>query len=359
MAKNKAVRIILIFGLFVLSHGIVSAQATTPPPQTFSTTIYFDHTTYLSNDGPLTSAAKNNFFAFRRAYFTYENKINDNLKFRFRYDADNTANLTSVDVKTGSTKKDDKFRPFIKHLYLDYAGLLPNSSLKIGMTPTLTFEMAEARWGYRSVAKTLVDGYKDITGVEIDANSADIGANLTGSLAKYVRYGVMFYNGAGYSHAESDKYKKIAGNVQLIPVAGLSIVGYMDYEKQDKDNSATAYKVDGFIEMVKNLVLGAEYVVYKNDKYLTADEEKYDVSGLSIFGRYIFNPDVFSLFARFDSYEPNSQVGDDEMSLVIAGLDWAPFHKSIKFQPNIWFTSYSNSEKKNDVVFNFTFFMSF
>jgi len=353
MAGMTSIRILLALGLVLLGAGMVSAQ------QTFNTTIYFDYTNYLSNNGPVTSAPKNSFFTFRRGYFTYENKINDNLKFRFRYDADNTANLTSVDVKTGSTKKDDKFRPFIKHLYLDYAGLLPNSSLKIGMTPTLTFEMAEARWGYRSVAKTLLDGYKDITGVEIDASSADIGASLTGSLAKYVRYGVMFYNGAGYSHPEGDKYKKIAGNIQLIPVAGLSVVGYLDYEKQDGDNSATTYKLDGYLEMVKNLVFGAEYFVYNNDKNLTADEAHYDVSGLSLFGRYTFKPDVFSLFARFDKYEPNSKIKDDEMSLVIAGLDWAPVHKSMKFQPNIWFTSYSNSEKKNDIILNLTFFLSF
>jgi hypothetical protein len=327
--------------------------------QTFNTTVYFDYSTYLSKDGPVTSAAKNNYFAFRRAYFTYENKINDNLKFRFRYDADNTANLTSVDIKTSSTKKDDKLRPFVKHLYLDYAGLLPNSSLKIGMTPTLTFEMAEARWGYRSVAKTLLDGYKDITGVEIDASSADVGASLTGSLARYVRYGIMFYNGAGYSHAEGDKYKKIAGNIQLIPAAGLSIVGYMDYEKQDKDNSAKTYKLDGYLEMVKNLVVGTEYFLYQNDKSITTDQIRYDVSGFSMFGRYSFEPDVFSLFARFDRYEPNSKVSNDEMSLVITGLDWAPFNRSMKLQPNVWFTSYANSAKKNDVIFNLTFFLSF
>jgi hypothetical protein len=93
MANKTAVRIILVLGLLVLSQGIVSAQPTTPPPQTFSTTIYFDYTNSLSKGGPVTSAGKNSFFAFRRAYFTYENKINDNLKFRFRFDADNTANL--------------------------------------------------------------------------------------------------------------------------------------------------------------------------------------------------------------------------------------------------------------------------
>lgn len=346
---------------FVLGFALVALMGAQGlfAQQSFKTTIYFDYTTYLSNAGPVTSSAKDNFFKFRRAYFNYENKINDKLKFRFRYDADNTANITSVDFGKASTKTDDKFRPFIKHLFLDYSGLLPNSSLKIGMTETLTFGAAEARWGYRSVAKTLMDGYKDITGVSIDASSADLGVSLTGRMAKFARYGVMFTNGAGYSHAESDKYKKIAGHLHLLPVAGISVVGYLDYEKQDKDNSAMTYKVDGFIEMVRNLVLGAEYFVYKNDKNMTVDETNYDVSGLSIFGRYIFKPDVFSLFARYDHYEPNNKVGDNEMNLVIAGLDWAPVHKSMKVQPNIWIRSYADSDKKNDLIFNLTFFLSF
>lgn len=206
MARNTAVRTLLIFGLVLLSAGMMSAQ------QTFNTTIYFDYTNYLSKGGPVTSAAKNNFFAFRRAYFTYENKINDNLKFRFRYDADNTA-----------------------------------------MT----------------------------------------------------------------------------------------------------------YKLDGYFEMIRNLIIGAEYFLYKNDKYLTNDEVRYDVSGLSLFGRCFLKADVISLFARFDRYEPNSKTSDDEMSLVIAGLDWAPVHKSMRLQPNVWIRSYPDSEKKNDVVFNFTFFLSF
>ena len=353
MARNTTVRVLLIVGLTVLSAGMISAQ------QTFNTTIYFDYTGYLSKYGPVTSSVKNNYFSFRRAYFTYENKINDNLKFRFRYDADNTANLTSIDLKTGSTKRDDKLRPFIKHLFVDYAGLLPNSSLKIGMIPTLTFETAEQKWGYRSVAKTLLDGYKDVTGVEIDASSADIGASMIGSTSKYIRYGLMFYNGAGYSHPETDKFKKFAGSLQLIPLAGLSVNAYMDYESQDGNNSATTYKVDGYFEMVKNVVVGTEYFVYRNDTYLTVAKERYDVSGFSLFGRYTFGPDVCSLFARFDRYEPNSKVSDDEMSLAIAGLDWAPFHKSMKLQPNIWYVTYANSAKKDDVIFNLTFFLSF
>jgi hypothetical protein len=353
MARKAGIKSLMLLGLVFLGTGIASAQ------QTFNTTIYLDYTSYLSSNGPVTSNPKDNFFAFRRAYFTYENKINDNLKFRFRYDADNAANLTSVDLKSGSTKKDDKLRPFIKHLYFEYSNLLPNSALKVGMIETIQYKIAEDRWGYRSIAKTLMDGFKDFTGVEVDAPSADIGASLTGSMTKYVRYGVMFYNGSGYSHAENDKYKKIAGNVQLIPVAGLSVVGYIDYEKQDNDNAARTYKLDGYFEMVKNLVVGTEYFVYRNDTYKTADMVRYDVSGFSLFGRYSLTPDYFSLFARFDSYEPNTQVSDDGMNLVIAGLDWAPFHKSMKLQPNVWFVSYANSAKKDDVIFNLTFFLGF
>jgi hypothetical protein len=331
--------------------------------QTFGTTIYFDWTRYLSDNGPLTTAPpntpsfKNDFFAFRRAYFTYENKINDNLKFRFRYDADNTANLTSVD-SAFKTKKDDKLRPFVKHIYLEYANLVPRSVLRVGMTETLTFKPAEERWGYRSVAKTLVDGFKDITGVEIDATSADLGVSFTGSVNKYLRYGLMISNGSHYSHVETDGWKKLMAQATVVPVAGFSLVGYWDYEKQAEGKDAQTYKLDGLFEMVKGLVLGAEYFVYQNDLYL-AGTDRFDVSGFSLFGRYAIQPDKLNAFARFDSYEPNSKVDKDQKTLIIAGLDWAPWHSSIKFQPNIWIYSYQDSAKKNDLIFNMTFFMSF
>ena len=94
--------------LVTLTAAGLLAQTTTPPPQTFSTTIYLDYRYFLSTSGPLTlkpatdtTAYLSNQFLFRRAYFTYENKINNNLKFRFRLDADNTANVTGVSL-TGS-----------------------------------------------------------------------------------------------------------------------------------------------------------------------------------------------------------------------------------------------------------------
>lgn len=377
--------------LLTLPTAGLLAQTTTPPSRTFSTTIYLDYRYFLSNSGPLTvkpasdtTAYLNNQFVFRRAYFTYDNKINDNLKFRFRLDADNTANVTGVALSgtspTVSTSKDDKLRPFMKNLYFEWSDfLLSNQTLQVGMEETLTFKLAEDRWNYRSVAKTITDGYKDITGVDIDATSADIGVSLQGSVAKQFRYGIQVVNGGGYTHVESDKYKKFEGNIQVVPLAGFSLVGYLDYERQEyranplglTSPKAVTYKVDSFFEMVKGLILGAEWFVYRNDLYqtlnlATQEQKRFNVSGWSVFGRYNLVPDKLNAFARFDSYIPNSLDRARDMNLTIVGLDWAPIHSSLKLQPNVWIYNYTNGTRYNaaaakntDVVFNLTFFMSF
>jgi hypothetical protein len=404
MGKRQKLILSLVFGALVLPLAGLLAQTTTPPPQTFSTTIYLDYRYFLSSAGPITLkptdptvAYLSNQFVFRRAYFTYENKINDNLKFRFRLDADNTANVTGVSltgtpVSGTSLSKDDKLRPFMKHLYFEWSNfLIANHTLRVGMEETLTFKLAEDRWNYRSVAKTITDGYKDITGVDIRATSADIGVSYQGSFVKYFRYGLQVTNGAAYSHAENDKYKKLSANLQLVPVAGFSVVGYIDCERQMYKSSisgvppdqvpaqpaATTYKLDAYFEMVKGLVLAGEWFVYKNDlNWYTppgGTVAKYDISGWSVFGRYALVPDKLNAFARYDSYTPNNHFVSTaglskakDMTLMIVGLDWAPMHSSLKLQPNIWLTHYKDGTQykatatsNSDLAFNLTFFMSF
>jgi len=353
--KKMSVLIVLT----VLAAGFSAfAQTTTPPPQTFGTTVYFDYTTFVTTDGYLTSNSLTNKFHFRRAYFTYENKISDSLKFRFRFDADNTANITSVDFTNKKTKFDDKLRPFMKHLYLEWSNDFLQSKVNVGMIETLAFKLAEDRWGYRSVAKTLLDGYKDITGVEVDATSADIGVSWKGTLLRQLRFGLAVHNGSAYSHAETDKFKKFSGYLQFVPAAGLNIVGYLDYEKQTDSKKAVTTKVDVLFDMISNLNVSFEWFSYKNETYLNADLKQYKPSGWSIFGTYKIVPDKLALFARYDSYEPNNTKADDEIGLIIAGFDWTPMQATWKLQPNVWIYKY-NDARKGDVVLNMTLFMSF
>ncbi len=350
-------KLAVIAGCLLAAAALASAQ--TPPPQTFGTTIYFDYSTNATSDGYLTgsTAAKalSNKFAFRRAYFTYENKISDYLKFRFRYDADNTSNITSVDFVKGSTKKDDKLRPFIKHAYIEWAQDFLQSKVDIGMIETMAFKLAEDRWGYRSVAKTLVDGYKDITGGEIDATSADLGLTWKGTISKELRFGLGVHNGSHYSHVETDKYKKVSAYLHVVPVRGFSLFGYVDMEKQavgTDSKNATTTKVDAYFDMVKNLNVTFEWFQYDN-KTLS-----YKLGGWSAFATFKIKPDKLGLFARYDAYQPNSGDGSKDMSLIIVGLDWFAWGSFGRLQPNLWIWDYNDS-RKGDMVFNLTFFLSF
>jgi hypothetical protein len=352
---------------------LVAAMASTTSlmaQQTFATTIYFDYTTNITNDGAMTGtdAAKalNNKFAFRRAYFQYENKISDTLKFRFRFDADNTGNLTST-----SGSKDDKLRPFVKHLFLEWSQDWLQSKFNIGMIETLSFKLAEDRWGYRSVAKTLLDIYKDVTGSDIRQPSADLGLTWKGTLARPLRFGLGVFNGEGYGHAEANKFKKLAGYFQVIPVPGLNVFAYADTEKQvttdGSNKGAITYKVDGYFDMVKNLNVSVEWFKYDNEKYFdtvtnadgSKSENHFDVGGWSLFGTYKIVPDKISVFARYDSYQPKSTDSNRDMTLLIVGLDWFAWGSNCRLQPNVWIYNYKDSAKKTDIVGALTFFMSF
>ena len=339
--------------LIVIAAAVALAGLTGFAQQTFQTTIYFDYYQFLSNDGYLTQGALSSMFAFRRAYFNYENKLSDNLKFRFRYDADNTANLTSVDFAKQSTKKDDKLRPFVKHIFLEYGIDFLQSKFTVGMIETLAFKLSEDRWGLRSVAKTFADGYKDIAGEEIDMTSADMGLTWKGVISKEIRFGLGVHNGSHYSHAENDKYKKFSGYVHLVPLNGLSLVGYADTETQAEGKSAVTYKVDALINLIPKANVVFEWLQYDNDL------KTYKSSGWSAYATYQITPDELGLFFRYDSYQPVSNDSKRDMTLIIAGFDWAAWGKTCRLQPNLWIRNYSDDAKKADLIGVITFFMTF
>ena len=59
----------------------------------------------------------------------------------------------------------------------------------------------------------------------------------------------------------------------------------------------------------------------------TKTERHYNMSGWSVFGTYKIIPDKIGVFARYDSYQPESTALSKDMSMVIAraGLDaWYP-----------------------------------
>jgi hypothetical protein len=312
------------------------------PPFTIKGRVYFDYIRAVSTDGPRTDGQSNE-FRFRRAYFTFEKELNEIFKIRFRTNVDNPKGLTKVSFDSASqsvsaAKTDSKLRPFVKHLYLQWKNLLPESKLYIGMAATPTKEISEFYWGYRSIAKSMIDNFKDMTGKDIDATSADLGVALMGNFSDNVGYHFMFANGSHYSKPENDHLKKGLLSIYLKPAADFIIEAYGDYEPQNKNQTFSTYKILSAYQK-DAFTAGVEYMIRSEEKANTSGGDL-TRKGLSIFARY--KKTDIGFFARFDRYDPDSDIDDDETNLVILGLDYTP-HKNVNLMPNIWY--YMNGDQ--------------
>jgi hypothetical protein len=297
---------------------------------------YFDYGYLLSSKGPLADRYGDgwNYFKFRRGYFTLDRQFGDVFNFRFRTDADREA--------------DDRLRPFVKNLYLEWKNLIPESKLYIGMIPTIAAELSQEIWGYRGIEKLLIHTYIEQTGQGVDFYTADMGFGLNGKVMKWFYYNVIFVNGAGYSHPERDKYKKVGGQLQLRPIEGLILAGYVNAEKQDENSTNYTYKGDVFYKK-SPVALGFEIFQYANN--LSALKSV----GLSMFGVCKIANQA-KIFVRYDFYDPFvgvQDIEDDEINYFIAGVDYFP-HELVHVMPNIRIKTYRD-DRHSDVTALLTF----
>ncbi len=135
----------------------------------------------LSN--PVQTESGKNSFLFRRVTIGYEYSYNKNVTAMIAYDAS---------------------RNFINQGFVDVKNIMPLMDLKIGLMQTLSSEITEKIWDYRSLEASVLDrkGY---------TNEFDMGMTFTGSInaqgTSYARLAI--YNGNGVL-PENNKLKKIA-----------------------------------------------------------------------------------------------------------------------------------------------------
>lgn len=313
-----------------------------------------------------TSMKNQNAFQFRRIYFTFENNITENVKIRFR-----------IESKHSKFGESGPIHPFVKHAYLEWTNLVPNHKLYLGIAETNAFKNAEAYWEYRSIESTIMD-------LNNISSSADMGMALKGDIGKTVHHWLTLYNGTGYKNAEQDKYKKIGYAFWLTPVDGLILEGYIDYEKQDKNNAissasdyfgASSYStLKGFFGYrTSGFAVGAEWFRRTNKQsgsVNAAGSSRTDVSkeGVSFFGSYVTPIPKIKVFARYDLFDPNTKDDvwvsdsvngiDDEFTTFFAGIDFTP-NENIHFMPNIIVQKYAMSSKSSDVTVRITLWYVF
>jgi len=343
--------------------------------------VFADYGYNLENN--IAAEKDRNAFQFRRIYFTYENNLSASIKVRFR--------LESEHAGFGSTSK---INPFVKHAYIEWSNLIPQHKLYLGIAETNAFKNSEEYWGYRSIEKTVMDLNKI-------SSSADMGLALKGDLNKLFHHWLTFMNGTGYGASEGDRFKKIGYALWLTPVRGLIIEGYIDYEKQNPAELQTAAVMSagkdyagstgyitwkGFVGYDRpSYTIGAEYFqrtnqnsgiengVIADGKLVSYDKSNVVKSGYSIFGSLITPLPGVKVYARYDSYDPNSsetvytkfssgKLGgsglDDDNSLFIMGLDYIPM-ADLHIMPNLMVKSYAKSENKKDITGRLTLYAKF
>lgn len=351
----------------VITVGVVCAVSSLAAQTVskFKGVVFADYAYNLENHTE--AAVDQNAFSIRRVYLTFENNLTQNIKMRFR--------LESAHDKFGTS---NKINPFVKHAYLEWSNFLPSHKLYLGIAETNAFKNAENYWGYRSIEKTIMDLNKI-------SSSADMGLALKGDLGSWLHHWLTVYNGTGYGSAEVDNYKKVGYALWVTPVEGLILEGYVDYEKQDPATGTFKYAKDyfqgsGYTTMKAfvgysglSFTVGAEAFIRTNRESGAVDAAgsgRVDVKkqGYSLFGSWITPVPKLKVFARYDSYDPNTAndtwVSDtengrnDEYSLIIAGLDFIP-RGNIHFMPNIMIKQYSDSGLKNDITARMTLYYTF
>ncbi len=139
--------------------------------------IFTDVSSTITND------AYSKSFDVTRAYLGYEYFFTKNISSRI--------NIDVADPGAGKLQ----MTAFIKNAYLQYK--TDNLTVRFGMIPTLAYGLQEKIWGYRYIYKSFQDAYNF-------GPSADLGASVEYSPAKFISLDLSLLNGEGYKRLQAD-----------------------------------------------------------------------------------------------------------------------------------------------------------
>ncbi len=309
--KTPSLPVLVVVALFAhLSLTTVSAQDSVQ----LSGTIFSDYSyTVTSPNGDMDGE---NGFGFRRVYLTADYKMSESFSGRVRFEgADN------------STTSQGKPAPFVKDLYVKWKNAIGDGhNITFGLSSPPMWGVSEKVWGYRSLEKTIMDRTKI-------ASSRDMGITLQGPLNPdgTIKYALMAANNSG-GKAESDKYKRIYGQIELHPNENVSITLGGDYYDFDGGtslggNAFAGYSGDGF-------KLGVEG--YLNPRSFDDADEDDTRIGISVFGQKQID-DTKRLVARFDFFDRDNMGVTSNQNWAILGVGFSP-ENGIEIIPNVIYT---------------------
>jgi len=300
--------------------------------------IFGDYFYEFSNPDATLEAQNRNGFQFRRAYFTYDRDLSEKFAVRFR-----------LEMNSPDFGRTDQLTPYIKHAYLRWNNLIPQSKLSFGLVSTPTWQVSEEVWGYRAVEKTIMD-LRRVTG------SADFGIAWEGKFTKTgaLNYHVLVANGSG-TRGETDQNKRVFFNVPIKIQNAYFIVPYFDYEDAANDKSKNTIAL--FAGLQKPRFHGGIEIYQRTSNKAVANIGDKTENGFSVFGA-VKTTEKVKLLARYDVYDPNTDLDDDGNTFIIAGLDFAP-EKNVNIIPNVKIENYQASGRDANTIGALTLFFRF
>lgn len=251
-------------------------------------------------------------FGISRAYLGYEHKFSKAFSSRVILDVG--------DPGSGEFQ----LTAFVKNAFLMYE--TENFNARIGMIGTDQFSEQEKHWGYRYILKSFQDEYSF-------GPSADLGAGIEYSPAKFIKIDASLLNGEGYKRIQNDSAFKASAGITITPFEGFVFRAYYDYMNRDAAQS-TVSLFSGYT--LKDLRIGVEYSMQINNNMISGN----DFSGISAWAAYKF-AEKLSVFVRYDQLSSETVRGEPfpwnygrDGRLFVAGLDYSPV-KGVKIAP-VW-----------------------
>ena len=315
------------------------------------TQLYYD----LTDDSTIT---KKSAVELTRAYLGGKYTLNDQFTINLILDVERLNELTDVTYTldtatmklTKKATKNELYEAFLKNAYLEWKGLIPITTLNLGVIGGIAFGPQEKFWGYRYIYKSFMDQNKY-------AQSADLGLSAKVKVSDFIAVNAAVTQGEGYKKPQDayGQYQTGLG-LEINPLKGLQAYLYGDIMpvKTPGTDSASVVTATAFVgyEMKDKGKVGVEYVMQGN----RGGFDSCDVSGISAYVSTVVLKPV-EIFARVDVAQSNNDwniLSDGQT--IIGGVHYSPV-KNVKTALDVqtFMPAITGAKRQNKVFLNTEF----
>ena len=328
VTRSVAVFVLTIVPATALAQ-VTAAAGYTPPDDTQATkvgaVIFYDYT--FTKTPKTTDAAGNlvstSAFNVPRTYINVTGNISHNVAFRITPDVSRETNSTP------SLSGSYVFR--MKYGYAqfnmdEWTGNWKQTYVRVGIQQTPFIDAQESAYRYRFQGTTFIERDGGLA-------SSDAGASFHTSLpSNYGDLHVGYYNGEGYSRAETNDQKAwmIRGTLRPMPAGGFAVKGLRLTGGVIADHvvkGAPRQRVlGGVLYEYKRFNAGFDYITLKDKTLPTSTEVKKDGWSTWVTPFFKEKGNGFEAIVRYDSFRSNKVTTPDaRQNRTIAGLAyWFP-----------------------------------